>query len=122
MSAETCAPRAAASVFQIVRPWIPAIGLGVAVVGWLIVGNPFAADAPAHNEHHTGPEETPTEVQLPPEKLQAANLQFAKVVRESIQPTRMVPATVTYNANKHLTVVAPVAAVVRRIIAEPGKP
>jgi membrane fusion protein, heavy metal efflux system len=62
-----------------------------------------------------------TTLQLPPEKLAAANLHIAAAEVRDVQPTRTVPATITYDAALRLPVHAPVASVVLKVLVEPGQ-
>lgn len=62
-----------------------------------------------------------TTLQLPPEKLAAAQLHIAAAEVREVQPTRTVPATITYDAALRLPVNAPVASVVLKVLVEPGQ-
>ncbi len=60
-------------------------------------------------------------LQLTPEKLAAANLHIAAAEVRDVQPTRTVPATITYDAALRLPVNAPVASVVLKVLVGPGQ-
>jgi cobalt-zinc-cadmium efflux system membrane fusion protein len=61
------------------------------------------------------------EVELTPEKLAAAGIELATVVRQPIAPTRLVPGEVTYDAARRVPVTAPVAGVVLQVLVEPSQ-
>lgn len=61
------------------------------------------------------------EVELTPEKLAAAGIELASVVRQSVAPTRLVPGEVTYDAAKRVPVTAPVSGVVLQVLVEPSQ-
>ena len=69
----------------------------------------------------TNTEVSPTEVSLPTEKYVAAKLSLAAVREQSIQPTRTVPGTLTYDAAKRVPIHSPVAGVVTRVLVEPSQ-
>jgi cobalt-zinc-cadmium efflux system membrane fusion protein len=106
----------------ILGSFVVATGLALLValrLGWIDVlryTSSVAADAAAEQ-----PAAPPTTVQLPPEKLAAADLRMAVVETRSIQPTRTVPGSITYDAAKHLPINAPVAGVVVKVLVEPGQ-
>jgi cobalt-zinc-cadmium efflux system membrane fusion protein len=62
-----------------------------------------------------------TTVELPLEKLAAANLHLAVAEVRDIQPTHAVPAAITYDAARRVPVNAPVAGVVLKVLVEPGQ-
>jgi RND family efflux transporter MFP subunit len=87
-------------------------------LGWIDLlphgseGYELAAEAPAPLAQ---------EVELTPEKLAAAGIEVARVVRQSIGPTRLVPGEVTYNAALRVPVTAPVTGVVLQVLVEPSQ-
>jgi membrane fusion protein, heavy metal efflux system len=63
----------------------------------------------------------PTTVELPPEKLAAADLHLTVVQTEPLQPMRAVPGEIDYDKEKRVPITAPVAGVVLQVLVDPGQ-
>ncbi|GIX03039.1 MAG: hemolysin D [Planctomycetaceae bacterium] len=63
----------------------------------------------------------PDLVQLPAEKTQAADLVVTPLQACELQPTRWVPALVTYDETRHIEVKAPAAGMIRALLVKPGQ-
>ena len=101
---------------------IIALGLALLValrLGWIDIlrsGGSAPADTVAIE-----PAAPPTTVQLPPEKLAAADLSLATTQLQPVQSTRTVPGSITYATARRLPVNSPVAGVVVKVLVEPGE-
>lgn len=67
------------------------------------------------------PAAAPTSVQLPAEKLAAADLHLTTVALAAVQESRPVPATITYDAARRVPVNSPVGGVVGKVLVDPGQ-
>src|SRR5262245_12134682 len=100
------------------------VALGLALLlalrlGWIdVLGRNGSATVDTAAEKTAEP---PNLVQLPPEKLAAAELSLTTAGMEPIQQTRTVPGSITYDAAKRLPVHSPVAGVVMKVLVEPGE-
>lgn len=63
----------------------------------------------------------PTECQLSPEKMAAADLHETEVSERSLREFRTVPGSVTYDAARHLALTSPVEGIVSKVLVEPGQ-
>jgi RND family efflux transporter MFP subunit len=97
-----------------------ALALLVAVrLGWIDIIPQYSEVAAPHESE---PAHMPTIVQLTAGKFAAADLHTTAVVEDTLQLTRPVPATITYDAARKVPVHAPVGGVLTKVSAEPGQP
>jgi membrane fusion protein, heavy metal efflux system len=75
----------------------------------------------ASREPDNGPVAAPTSVELPAEKLAAADVHLIAVERQPLQPMRAVPAEIDYDKEKRVPITAPVAGVVLQVLVDPGQ-
>ena len=88
--------------------------------GWFHLPGLGAAGEP-ENQARDSRVETPSEVHLTAEKLVAARLHVARAQTRSLQDSCQVPGKISYDANRHLEMTAPVDCVVARVFVEPGQ-
>jgi membrane fusion protein, heavy metal efflux system len=101
---------------------VVAAGLGLLLalwMGWIDVLS-YTSQV-ASREPDAGPSAVPTSVELPAEKLAAADIHLIAVRRESLQPTRAVPGELEYDKEKRVPITSPVAGVVLQVLVDPGQ-
>lgn len=109
------------------RASLGGIAMGVAVLLLIALRMEWIHILPSDRAVDSADEETSaaqapvTNLQLSPEKLAAADLHVATAEIRDVQPTRTVPAKITYDASLRLPITAPVACVVLKILVEPGQ-
>jgi RND family efflux transporter MFP subunit len=87
-------------------------------LGWIdIIPSHSDVVVPDQNE----PAGAPMKVQLTDEKLIAADLHTTAAILDSVQLTRPVPATITYDKARKVPIHAPVGGVVVKVLVEPGQ-
>ena len=101
---------------------IVAAGLALLLALWLgwIDILPYTSQVgsqPAGDE----PTAIPGTVELPPEKLAAADLHTTTVQRRPVRPTREVPGEINYDEPRRVPVNAPVEGVVLQVLVDPAQ-
>ncbi|MCA9200371.1 MAG: efflux RND transporter periplasmic adaptor subunit [Planctomycetales bacterium] len=101
----------------------PVVVIGLALFGGFV--GPHLLLHEGEHEEHAAAEESdqsePTEVTLPPAKVQTAGIQVTPVERSVLQPSTTVTGKIGYNETAHLELRAPVDCVVKYVFAQPGQ-
>lgn len=101
---------------------------GVITIGLAFLTTACAASIPfwhTTSQHKTDSETEPASVTsdritLSPEKFAAARIQIASPARRELQPTRIVPGRIDYDATRHVEVKSPFDGLIRQINVKVG--